>query len=376
MKFSDVAGHEEVKAALRRQADEGRLPHAVLLAGPSGIGKMRLARALAQYLHCSNRQGGDSCGVCPSCRQHESGNNPDMHYVYPVAKTQEREVSEDCIDLWRCMLEDYPYMPVEQWSELQEAGNKQLLINVKEAKKILESASLSPYKEDLKIYIIWLPEKMNTEAANKLLKLIEEPFEDTLFILVSNDSKLILPTIFSRTQPYNMKPLPIAELGHWLEKEEHTDQISAYEAARLGEGRIGAAIGILRGAEENKEFGEYFRGMMRMAYSRQVDGLKQFSDKTGSLNRPKLIRYLEYCTRMVRENFIYNLHKPALNLMTAEEGAFSRKFAPFIHSGNVERMAEEFDKAIRDVSGNANGKMVMFSLSLWLCQLIRTSRPT
>lgn len=375
MKFAEVAGHEDFKESFRQMADSGRIPHAVLLSGPSGIGKMKMARAMAQYVHCRNRHNGDSCGECPSCRQHMSFNNPDLHFVYPVIKTKERFLSSDYSEEWRRMLTDYEYMPVEQWNEILEAGNKQPRYYVEEADKILETASLSTYKENYKIFLMWLPERMGAECSNKLLKLLEEPFEDTLFILVSNDSKGVLPTIYSRTQPFNLKLLPEQEIASWLERTRGMDWHKALETARLSEGSIGNAETLADGASELHEFGDMFREMMRMAYARQLTGLRRLAETCNSMNRPRQQRFLDYCARMVRENFIYNLRQPQLNLMTEEEEMFSRKFSPFIHSGNVEDMAEEFGKALRDIAGNANTRVVMFSLGLRLCQLIRTRKP-
>lgn len=380
MKFSDITGHEEVVASLRHQADERRLPHAILLSGAAGIGKMRLARALSQYVHCSHHENGDSCGKCASCLQHQSLNNPDMHYVYPVIKEEKREVSGDYAEEWKEMLEEYPYMPEEKWSEIllhkSKTANKKPLISVKEAEELLTAASLSPFKEDYKIFLIWLPEKMNEQAANKLLKLLEEPFEDTLFILVSNSPMNLLPTIFSRTQRYTLKPLPTETLSGLLEKEKGIDRQTAYELARLSEGSISRALELAEDAGEQREFGEMFRSLMRMSYSRQLGGLKRFADTVGAWSRPKTLRFLEYCGRMIRENFIYNLKINRLTGMTPEEKEFARKFAPFIHTGNVEKMSEEISKAERDVVGNANVKIVIFSMSLIFCQLIRTTKPS
>ncbi len=202
MKFSEIAGHNETIRALRSIVDAGKIPHAIMLSGISGIGKFRLARALAQYIHCQNHVNGDSCGVCPSCKQHQNLNNPDIHFIYPVIKRDGILISKDLADCWKEMMTEWSYMPPEKWNEIIQAGNSRPAIYVTESEDIIARASLSAYQENFKIFLMWLPEKMRPEAANKLLKIIEEPYDDTIFILVSNDDSKVLPTIFSRTNGF------------------------------------------------------------------------------------------------------------------------------------------------------------------------------
>ena len=241
MKFSEIAGHIETIDSLRTLADAGRIPHAILLSGISGIGKFRLARAFAQYIHCSNRANGDSCGKCPSCIQHAKFNNPDLHFIYPVVKKDGALISTDFIEPWRKMMTDWSYMPTEKWNDLIQAGNSQPAIYVNESEDIINKASLSAYQENFKIFLIWLPERMRPEAANKLLKVIEEPFEDTIFILVSNDDSKILPTIFSRTQRFNMRPLSGDDISRHLTQNRGIGQNLAQAASRIAEGSMGKA---------------------------------------------------------------------------------------------------------------------------------------
>ena len=194
--------------------DTDRIPHAMMLSGPSGVGKMMLARAFANYLHCQEPRDGEPCGHCQACLQHRNFNHPDLHFVFPFVKSKTRKiiVSDDLIPQWKEMLQTYPAMPTEKWLDIIDAGNSQPRIYVEEADAIVRSESLPAYSSKYKIFIIWLPERMQVEAANKLLKVVEEPPEGTIFLFVSNDPSKVLPTIISRTQSYPLSPLPRPEI--------------------------------------------------------------------------------------------------------------------------------------------------------------------
>lgn len=375
MKFADIAGHADTIDALRRMADSGKIPHAILLSGISGIGKFRLARAFAQYVHCSNHRNGDSCGSCPSCLQHQKLNNPDLHFIYPVVKRDGSSISLDFIDPWKQMISDWSYMPPEKWSELLQAGNSQPAIFVNESEYIVSRASLSAFQEDYKIFLIWLPEKLRIEAANKLLKIIEEPFEDTIFILVSNDDSKLLPTIFSRTQRFNLRPLSADDIASHLSAAKGVDMDLARAASRIAEGSLAKAETLACHPDEILEFSDLFKDSMRMAYALKAQALKKISEKCAAMGREKLLRFLSYCSRMVRENFIYNMKMPQISLMTPDEEQFSFRFSPFIHEGNVEGLSAEISRAANDIERNANAKIVMFDLLLLISQGVRTPKP-
>ncbi len=375
MKFSDIAGHSETISALRSLADEGRIPHALLLSGISGIGKFRIARAFAQYIHCSKRSGGDSCGVCPSCLQHQRHNNPDLHFIFPVLNKEKRKVSADYIEEWKEMLNEWSYMPPEKWNDIISAGNSQPVIYVTESEDIISKASLSAFQEDYKIFLIWLPERMRPEAANKLLKIIEEPFDDTIFILVSNDDSKLLPTIFSRTQRFNLRPLSEHDIFLHLSSHRGVSEDVADTTAKISEGSVAKAEELICHPEELMEFSALFKEIMRMAYALKAAPLKTLSEKCAAMGREKLLRFLSYAARMIRENFIYNLHLSPLSLMTQDEEEFSQRFAPFIHEGNVEGLSNEISRASADISRNANGKIVMFDLFLLISQWVRMQKP-
>lgn len=371
MKFSETPWHRHSIEALRRMADTGRIPHAILLSGQTGTGKMLVARAFAQYVHCQSRRDGEACGRCPDCLQHQSLNHPDLHFIYPVFKKDSGKaaLSSDFFDRWKQFISENPYMEPEKWPEALGADNKQPIIYKDESAEILRVASMSAFSSEKKIFIIWQPEKMNMEAANKLLKILEEPFADTIFILVSNAPSLILPTIFSRTARINMQRPSDADIAAWLRLHGY-GEADAHAAAHLAEGNIARALSG-GGIAEEKEFGAVFRDLMRKAYTRDAASLREITEGIAAMKREKSRRFLLYATRMVRENFIYNYGIPGLNRMTPEEEAFSSRFAPFIHTGNVGRMEREFSRAETDIARNANAKIVLFDLSIKLMGMLR-----
>lgn len=375
MKFADIIGHEDIIQTLKEMRTSGKIPNALLFSGPAGIGKMRTARAFAQYLHCQNPQNGDSCGVCPSCLQHQKYNNPDLHFSFPIVKKDGCLISTDLIEEWREMLNRYSYMPVEMWNELINAGNSQTTILVNESEEIITRASLSAFQENLKIFIIWQPEKLRPETANKLLKILEEPFEDTIFILVSNEESKILPTILSRTQRFVFHPLPIKLITEFLVKQGIGKEV-AKDTAQTAYGSLEKAFELACRPEEIIQFSQLFKNIMRAAYGLNAKQLKIISEDTAAFGREKLTRFLRYMNRLIRENYIFNFQEPNLVSMTQDEKQFSQKFAPFIHEGNVENLEREVTRAISDIERNANSKIVMFDLFLFLSRYVRKPKQT
>ena len=374
MKFSDILGNEQAAQHLRRLIDADRLPHALLLHGPAGVPKLALARAAVQYLHCTDRHDGEPCGKCAMCRQHESMNQTDTYYSFPYLGSSDSKplTCDDYMSEWKEFLHDKPIVEdYQHWLHLLKSDNAQPQIYVKESESILRKMSLSAYTTRYKVLIMWLPEKMKEETANKLLKIIEEPYDDCKFILVSDNAQDILPTIFSRTQRLELhRPSPQA-IADYLTARYGIDPQDALAVAAPADGNVTAAEQALEKDNEGHEFHERFVELMRLAYARNLAKLKLWSEQVADFKREKSRRFLTYAARQVRENFIYNLHQPNLNYLTREEQTFSTRFAPFINENNVERMHEEFNRAEQDIRGNANARIVLFDLAIRITILIK-----
>lgn len=373
MKFSDIPSHESAKQRLLSFVDTNKIPHAILLEGPSGIGKFALARAYAQYIHCQNRRNGDSCGMCPSCLQHESFNHIDTHYVFPIVKksSPKKSFSDDYIDVWKDFLGENPYMDFQRWLIALDNVNSQPSIYVDESEELIRKLNFTSHQAKYKVVLFWLPERMNQECANKLLKLIEEPYADTLFVFVSNNSREILPTIYSRTQRIELKRLSDETIAQYLVSNYAIDGQDALALAHIADGNIIEADKIVSLSKENNRFLELFIKLMRLAYQRKVKELKLWSVDAAGLGREQIMRFLTYCQRLVRENFIYNLSVSELNYLNREEAQFSQNFARFITEKNVIKLIDVLNKALTDISCNANAKIVLYDMSIKVIMLLK-----
>ena len=375
MKFSDIPGHESVKQRMRQMVESGHLPHAVLLEGPQGIGKLALARAFAQYIHCDNPQpSGDACGECRSCRLHQSMNHVDTHYSYPVVKLDGMNTaptSEDFYPEWTEFADNSIYSDIATWTGVFTKRNAHPIVYVTESEALLRKLAFTSHVSQYKIVIMWLPERLHETAANKLLKLIEEPFEDTIFILVSDSPAQILPTIYSRVQRLSLKRLPDSIIAENLMRRGGLSQPDAMAIAHNAAGNMIAALNGLSSNKEISTYFDFFVTLMRLAYMRDVKKLREWADDLASLGREQEIDFYSYCSRMIRENFMLNFNVPALTYLSQSEQAFSVKFARFITVKNVEKLIEVFSLAQRDIAGNGNGKIVNFDVAIKTILLLK-----
>ena len=381
MQFRDIIGQETEKNQLRTAVREGRIAHAQLFAGPAGVGKLALAIAYAQYLACPHRTEEDSCGVCPTCLQYAKLQHPDLHFAFPIVKSDEGDTCDAFAEKWRGIVNEHKYFDLDDWYRVMGVETKQGMIYEKESSEILRKLSLKSFSGGYKIMIIWQPEKMNTTCANKLLKLLEEPPTMTLFLLVSEAPEQLLSTIISRTQEVRVPRLSEEEIAHGLQNEyTWLGQEEAHNIAHMANGSYLAALKMMNEAEENQGYFDDFVALMRNAWlvgqKKNYDALlklRQWSQDMADskVGREKQKAFLQYAQRQVRENYIYNLHHPEMNYQTQKEQEFSTKFAPFIHDGNVEKMMEELSKAEQQISQNGNAKIIFFDLCLQMIVLVK-----
>lgn len=372
MYFKDIIGQETVKQRLRLEVREGRVPHAQLFAGPEGTGALPLAIAYARFLLCTRRGEEDACGTCPSCVKLNKLAHPDLHFVFPVVKRKGGgdTVSDDYIREWRELAISTPYFGMNHWLDAMGAENQQAQIFVKESDELVRKLSLKSSEGGYKVVIIWLPEKMKVECANKLLKLLEEPPAQTVFLLVSEEPDRILPTILSRTQRINVPRLEDAEIAEALKARFGLQDTDAAETARLAEGSYLQALEIIHLSEDTQLFFGLFVSLMRLAYQRKVKEMREWSDTVAAMGRERQKDFLTYCQRMVRESFVSNFHRKDMNYMNREEENFTIRFAPFINERNVMGITDELAEAQTHIEQNVNPRMVFFDFALKMIVLL------
>ena len=376
MDFSEVIGQGEMIGRLKRLADEDRLPHAMMLCGPDGAGKMAIAIALASYILDKGTY--KVRGIL----------HPDLHFTFPTIKlpkwkAEYKPVSDDFIKEWQQMLgQDAsgegqhiidPYFSLTDWLQAMKVQTQQAIITVGEAADLIKRLSMKSNQGGWKVCIIWLPERMNGECANKILKLIEEPPARTLFIMVSREPERLLETIRSRVWRFDVKPITTPDMEQALKERRGLSDEDAHRIARLANGNWLAAKEELDADSERHVFFDYFVELMRKAYMRDVKGLKQWTETVSAQGREEQKRMMTFFLRMVREAFMYNFHQAELSYMTSKEEAFCVKFARFVNERNVLGFQELYQTALRDIGQNANANMVFFEMAMKVGVLLHTT---
>lgn len=385
MDWKEVIGQQEMQQRLMQLVQEERVPHALLFCGPAGAGKMALALAFASQLLSGEKasvaeddgfmMAAEDPRVTKNKAMLREWTHPDLHFTFPTIKlpsmgSDHQPVSNDFVKQWIALLKEGPYFSIEQWMTTMGAANQQAIITGAESDELSRKLALKSSQGGYKVSIIWLPERMNQTSANKLLKLLEEPPQQTVFILVSEHPEQLLETIRSRTQHIDIKRIDEASIEKALIDKRGIEPDAAHRIARIANGSWLQALDALNTGNENRDFLDMFIMLMRLAYGRKVKDLKKWSENIAGYGREKQRRMLSYFMHLVRENFMYNFRQPELNYMTQEEEDFAKNFARFIHEGNIIEINELMALAYRDIGQNANAKVVFYDLALKMIILL------
>lgn len=377
MLFKDIVGHQNLKLKLIQNIKENRISHAQMFTGPEGSGTLPLALAYATYIACEDKSDNDSCGKCSSCIKFSKLIHPDLHFAYPIILTSEKEVSNDYIEEWRRAFLLKPYLNYFDWLKQMSEEVKNALISVDEGLEIIRKLNLKSYEGGYKFMIIWFPEKMNVSTANKILKILEEPPDKTLFLLVSEQPDLLLPTIISRVQKISVPSIEHADMVKFLFERLNIEKENANWIANFSEGNFHQALELLSLSEEDLYFLKHFQEWMRICYARKNQfQLPAWIDKTAALSRETIKEFLAYSLKAIRKNLIRNLQIEPLIKELPEETSFNMKFSNFIHTGNIYEMAEQINKAIADIERNGNSRMILMDVSLQFHNLLNMKKET
>ena len=379
MQFSKILGQEHIKNHLTRSADLGRIPHAQLFVGPEGSGTLPMAIAYAQYILCNN-QNGENSGANESCNlKFQKISHPDLHFVYPTVSTEEVKKSPKSIDFiadWRQFIAQNPYGGLFDWYSVLGVQNKQGEIRVDDAQEILKSLALKSYEGGYKIMIVWMADKMNTAASNKLLKLLEEPPEKTVFILISENEEDIIQTIRSRCQVLHFNGLSESVIGEALVSRENIEPKIATKIAHQAQGNYNKALHLLNDDIDEFPFEQWFVVWVRAAFKAKgnaavIADLIHWSEQIAALGRETQKKFLQYCIDIFRQALLHNYETPSLVYFEpAVENFTIAKFAPFVNGNNIHEIFQELSDAIYHIERNGNAKIILTDLSIKLTRLI------
>ena len=375
MRFADIIGQQQLKRQLVESIERGRISHAQLFSGAAGAGTLPLAMAYAQYLNCQNRHDGDSCGECPSCVKMQQLAHPDLHFVFPVnkqgKKSDEVVLSSDFMDLWREIVSQTGgYFTRQQWNDRLDLGKTlKGMISAREADEIIRRLSFKSFESEYKIMIIWQPESMNEAAANKILKILEEPWEKTIFLLITERGDLLLPTIISRTQEVAVPRLMVEDL---IPLAGCDDSVQAANMARLAAGDVIEMRRIAGGGEDalRHDCFDLFCRLMRLSYNDKHLELMDWADEVATLPREQQRSLLIHSARLLRESYMLHAGLGSISYLWGEEADFCNKFAPFIGNQNVEFILDQIELAMRQVSQNGNSRIIFTHFALAVSKTI------
>ncbi|MXN91412.1 DNA polymerase III subunit delta' [Flavobacterium sp. Sd200] len=379
MLFSEILGQDHIKSHLATSAGSGRIPHAQLFIGPEGCGTLPMAIAYAQYILCSNVNaentgGNDACNL-----KFRSLSHPDLHFVFPVAANSEvksHPVSANFLKHWREFVQETPYGSLFDWYKKIDIANKQGQIGVDEATEIVKSLSLKAYEGGYKVMIIWMADRMNTATANKLLKLLEEPPQKTVFLLIAESEDDILQTILSRCQVLHFNALPEKVIADALVNRNNMVDNAARKMAHQAQGNYNRALHLLHKTNDELPFEEWFVQWVRAAFRAKgnaaaIHDLIAWSEQIAGIGREAQKQFLNFCIEMFRQALLINYNAKDLVYMEPAVDKFKlENFAPFVNGSNIHDIFKELSDALYHIERNGNAKIILTDLSIKLTRLI------
>ncbi len=373
MKFSDISGYESLKAQLIQSVVSDQIAHAQLFLGPQGGPNLALALAFSTFINCQNRTPEDSCGECDACRKNAKLVHPDVHFAFPVSATKKIK-AKDVISIkflseWRNFVIQDPYNTAGGWNSYFGGENKQLNISRQESREIIKNLSLKPFEGLYKIMIIWLPEYMHPAAANALLKILEEPPRNTLFLLVSNDESKLLSTILSRTQIVHIRPFSDKEIKELLINQHFIEEDKAGQIAHLVDGNINEALRLAREVEDDSH--KMFRDWMRLCYMGDLMELTKWTEKFNAMTKVAQQTLFHYGLSMMREALIVGNDELDLSRLMGEEFEFVKNFSKILSFESVEKISNILNEAFYHVERNAHSKILFLSVSLKIVEIFQ-----
>lgn len=372
MQFKDIKGLNEVKKTLIRGATKDQVAHALLFAGREGAPNIPIALAFASFLNCENRLEDDSCGVCPACLKNKKYIHPDLHFVYPVNSTKkitkkEEVISTSFIKEWRSFLQENPYGNVEEWSNYF-GSDKQVQISKEESRQIIKSLSLKPFEGKYKVMIIWLPELMHPSSANGILKILEEPPSQTVFVLVTNKEDRLLSTITSRTQRFYIPLFSDDELTYILNEDYQVSKEDAALIAQLADGNLNEALRLLN--QTTSDHHQFFTDWMRECYKKNIPPLVHRADDFHMMNKVTQKSFLQYALNMIRESLIHHAQAATLQRSRGDKLTFIENFSKAMHPDIAQDVISIINEGYGHLERNASAKIVFLDLSIAISKTI------
>ena len=372
MQFSDIHGLEELKSSLVAAIRGNHIAHAQLFAANAGSANLPLAIAYATYLNCTDRSPHDACGHCASCQKMAKHIHPDVHFVFPVSSSKDITgkdvVSLSYMKAWRAFLQKNPYGNAADWSDFFGGDNKQLNISKEESRHIIKNLSLKAFEGKFKVMLIWLPEYMHAACANGILKILEEPPQNTIFLMVCNDTEGLLSTILSRTQMVRVRSFSDAEISKILIENKLLDAKKANQITHLADGNLHEALQLVD--EVGDDSHSLFRSWMRLCYTQDFTQLVAWTETFQKMNKVAQKSLLQYGLTMMRETLLAHYAK-TLGRLQGEEEAFIDKFSQTMAPDKVEQITHQLNLAQYHLERNANAKILFLDLSITIAKVIR-----